>query len=549
MVTAGHGCIAIAREHSFFSAGALALSPVVYFLYRRLDALAKVGGILCLFSASIGWAQVSVLTGQYNLGRTNANQSETILTTANVTKAGFGLLYSLALDGQAYAQPLVVSGIAIQGQTRNVAYAATMHNTVYAFDVGGATASAPLWQKNLGPSAPFDYPELGPECGVLSTPVIDPTSSTLYVVALTLENGISIYRLHALDLATGAEKFNGPVVIQATVKGTGFDSLNGVVTFSAANELQRPALLLFANTVFIGFGTASPAEPVRKYHGWMLGYDAAKLTLKFAYNTTANGGGGGIWMSGVGPAADANGFYFVSGNGSLGSGSTSESVVRLGGATTDYFIPDDWQMLNQDDWDLGASGALLAPGTNWLVVGGKTGMIYVLQRTNLGHLTQGNTGAVQSFSATAGCPSGACNEVHHMTYWYRTSAPPLLYVWGWNDVLKAYAAGASGFNTIPAATNSSVTPNFPGGILALSSNGGTNGILWAVTSTQNAMQQVSPGVLHAYDASNVATELWNSSMNPGDNLGTMAKFSVPTIANGKVFVGTFSNQLMVYGLH
>ncbi len=494
---------------------------------------------VCLLSG-----QVSVLTGQYNTGRTNANQAETILTTSNVNAAHFGFLYSRAVDGQIYAQPLYVPKVNAGGKIQNVVYVATMHNSVYAFSADGAAASTPIWQVNLGPPAPFNYPELQPECGILSTPVIDPVSSTLHVVALTLETGNYIYRLHALDLATGAEKLGGPVLIQASVKGAGYDSVSGVVTFSAANELQRPALLLFSNTIYMGFGTASPAEPVDKYHGWMLGYSSINLQPKFAMSTTPNGGAGGVWMSGTGPAGDANGFYFVTGNGTLGKGGTSEGVIRVGSAGSDYFVPDDWQTLNTDDWDLGASGALLIPGTSWLAVGGKTGEIYILNRANLGHLTQGNTGAVQSFLATAGCSQtsyNGCNEIHHMAFWYRTGAPSLLYVWGWNDPLKAFALGTTGFNTTPISQNATL-PSFPGGMLALSSNGVTagTGILWAITS---------PGVLHAFDASNVATELWNSSTNPADNLGSMAKFASPTVANGKVFVSTFSNKLMVYGLH
>jgi hypothetical protein len=495
------------------------------------------------------FAQVSVATGQYNINRTNANQSETILNTANVNAAQFGLLYSRHVDGQLYAQPLYLANVSILGKTQNVIYLATMHNTVYAFAADDPAASTPLWQVNLGPPAPFNFPELRPECGILSTPVIDVASGTLYVVALTLESGNNIFRLHALDTANGAEKFNGPVVIQASVRGNGFDSQSGMVAFSPPNQLQRPALLLFANSVFIGFGTASPQEPVHQYHGWLLAYDAKTLNQKLAFNTTPNGGAGGIWMAGTGPAGDANGFYFVTGNGTLGQGGTSQGVIRIGGATGDFFIPDNWQTLNTNDWDLGSTGVILLPGTSLLAVGGKTGTVYVLNRANLGHLTPGNTQAAQVFQATAGCSSSGCHEIHHFTYWYRTAASPLLYVWGWNDPLKAFAMVSGQFNTTPVAQNG-LLPNYPGGILALSANGAAagSGILWAVTSTENATLATVPGVLHAFDAANVATELWNSKMNPGDDLGNMAKFNVPTVANGKVFVATFSNQLMVYGL-
>ena len=494
-------------------------------------------------------AQVAVTTGQYNISRTNANQSETILNTSNVNPTQFGLLYSRQVDGQVYAQPLYVPRVSIQGTTQNVIYLATMHNSVYAYAADGAAASAPLWQVNFGPPVPFNFPELQPECGILSTPVIDVASQTLYAVALTLEGGNSIYRLHALDITSSAEKFGGPVVLQATARGNGFDNHNGVVTFSAANQLQRPALLLFANSVFIAFGTASPDEPIALYHGWLLAYDAKTLQQKLAFNTTPNGGAGGIWMSGAGPAADANGLYIVTGNGSLGKGSTSQSVIRIGGTTSDFFVPDYWQTLNTNDWDLGTSGAILIPGTNLLGAAGKTGTVYLLNRTNLGHLSTGNTQAVQVLQATAGCTSTSwqgCKQVHHLAYWYRTNAPPLLFEWGWNDPLKAFAMVNGKFNTTPAAQNN-LLPNFPGGILALTANGTAagSGILWAVTASQ---QDASAGTLHAFDAANVATELWNSAMNPGDDLGSIAKFNVPTVANGKVFVANFSNQLKVYGL-
>ncbi len=497
------------------------------------------------------YAQVAISTGQYNTGRTNANLAEFILNTANVNPNEFGLLYSRQVDGQVYAQPLYIPRVPIQGRPLNLVYVATMHNSVYAFTANFPSASAPVWHVNLGPSVPFNLVDLRPEVGILSTPVIDKSTGTMYVVALTLENGTSAYWLHALDITNGAEKFNGPVVIQASVPGSAPDGQNGIITFNTANQLQRPALLLFGGMVHIAFGTASP-DLSQPYHGWLLSYDARTLGQRAAFNTTANGSGGGIWMSGVGPAADLNGLYFVTGNGSFGNGNTGESVVRIGGGTGDFFTPDDWQTLNAHDRDLGAGGALLIPGSNLLTVAGKTGTVYVLSRTNLGQLTQGNTQAVQSFQATAGCSAPgwfSCNHIHHMAYWYRTGASPLLYTWGWNEPLKAFAMVSGTFDTTPVAQNG-FRPNFPGGVMALTANGGSagSGILWAVTSTENAYLNIVPGVLHAYNAANVANELWNSEMNPPDRLGNMAKFSVPTVANGKVFVPTFSNKLMVYGL-
>ena len=498
------------------------------------------------------FCQVPVYTGQYNLSRTSANLAETILTPSNVSQTSFGLLFSRSVDAQIWAQPLYVPTVTIKGKTQNVVYVATMNNSVYAFDADTPAASAPLWYVNLGPPLPFANAQLSPIIGILSTPAIDPTTGTIYVVAATYVNSVLNYMLHALDVTSGAEKFNGPVRIQAAVAGTAPDSVNGIVTFQPAHELQRPALLLVGGSLFIAFGASEEGQGAPTYHGWLLGYRAATLALTSVFNTSANGNGGGIWMSGVGPSADASAIYFAVGNGSVGTGNSGDTVIRAG-ATTGYFTPADFYVLNIYDWDLGAGGPVLIPGSNLMAIGGKTGDLYVLNRTNPGKFQAGDAGAVQSFQSSPVCSTAVyngCFEIHHLTLWPRSSGTSYLYVWAWQDSLKAYAFSGGPLNTTPASLNNMPT-GYPGGILALSANGNTNGILWAVTSPSGWDGSVSypAGVLHAFNASNVATELWNSTMNPSDALGTLTKFAVPVVTNGKVYVATTANTLRVYGLH
>lgn len=498
------------------------------------------------------FAQVGIYTGQYNISRTSANQAETILTTSNVNAAQFGLLFSRAVDAQVYAQPLYVPNVTINSKTQNVVYVATMNNTVYAFDADSASASLPLWSVNLGPAVPVNQAKLSPQVGILSTPVIDPSTRTLYVVATTLESGVYYYRLHALDIASGIEKFGGPAVIQASVHGSAPDGVNGVVTFNPGAILQRPALLLAGGAIHIAFGTSNYNPGYLPYHGWLMGYNASTLVQTYVLNTTANGSNGGIWMSGVGPSADANGIYFAVGNGSTGQGNFGEMVMRLGKAT-DYFLPDDFAVLNYYDWDMGSGGAVLLPGTNLLAIGEKIGVLFLLNRASLGQYRPDNQGAAQSFQESPACASpvyNGCDEIHHLTYWYGGAGPSYVYVWAWNDSLKAFALTNGVLNTAPAFSNN-VAAGYPGGILALSSNAATAGtaVLWAITAAQPYTGNgLAPGVLHAFDASNVSRELWNSTANPADALGSMTKFAVPVVVNGKVYVATTSNVLQVYGL-
>jgi hypothetical protein len=510
-------------------------------------------------------AQVGQLTHHNDAARSGANLSETQLTTANVNVGQFGKLFSYPVDADIYAQPLVVPGIAIPGKgTHTVLYVTTMNNSVYAFDADtnqGANAQ-PLWQVNFNnPAAgitPVPVADVqtgqnirnpGP-IGVMGTPVIDPASRTLYLVARTKENGTYVQRLHALDLSTGAEKLGGPKVITASVAGTGNDNVGGVVSFNPKWQNQRPGLALANGIVYIAWSSHEDTLP---YHGWVMGYDAATLAQTGALNVSPDGAQGGIWQSGQPPAIDANGnLYLMTGNGSFdGTRNFGESIVKLnaGLGVQDWFTPDNWQALNNADADLGSSGVLLIPGTNQVIGGGKSGTFFLLDRNNLGHTQSGNGQIAQHFQATSG------GHIHGGPVYWSGPAGPWLYVWGEQDFLKAFAynSGTATFNPTPVSQSPfTAPPGMPGGFLSLSANGAQAGsaILWAALPfSADAEDGIATGVLHAFDASDLSQELWNSQINPArDSLGNFAKYVPPTIANGRLYLASFSHQVHVYGL-
>ena len=295
--------------------------------------------------------EVGVLTQHNDNNRTGANLNETVLNTSNVNANQFGKLFSRSVDGQIYAQPLCVPNVSIPNQgTHNVVYVATMHNGVYAFDADDPEASAPLWRVNLGPSVPWQdtatlYPDINSEVGITSTPVIDVPKKTLYLVAKTKENNSYIQRLHALDIATGKEKPGSPVLIQASLTGSGDGRLNGTISFDPLKQLNRPGLLLLDDVVYIAFGSHGDVDP---YHGWVLGYSATTLQQVTAYNTTRTGTRAGIWQGGQGLAADASGhIYLMTGNGTFdyntGGANLGNSFVKLatpgGLSVVDWFTP------------------------------------------------------------------------------------------------------------------------------------------------------------------------------------------------------------------
>lgn len=533
------------------------LLPVIYKL---------LASVLLFFISSRQntFAQVHVLTQHNNLARTGANLNETILNINNVVPYSFGKLFEYTVTGHVYAQPLYISDINIPGKgIRNVLFIATMHNDVYAFDADDpAQAAQPLWKVNLGPSVPMPDPEIGKACGtyndikveigILSTPFIDLASNTMYLVTKTKEAGQYIDRIHALDITTGIPKNNSPKIIQGTVPGTGVGGNNGIVPFISVNENQRSSLVLSNGIVYVCYAGYCDTPP---YHGWIFGYDATDLTQKIIFNTTPNGDEGGIWMSGQGPSIDSNGdMYVITGNGAFNPAvkNYGDCFLRLRPAgntlaVIDYFAPYNQDVLDQLDLDLGSDGALLIPGTNLLTGSGKEGILYLLNRDNLGKFYNVQDTCLQRFQAFNGHLHGS------PVFWSDASGLVTTYWWTESDRLKAFRLNNGLFNTIPSSVGPHA-PNqgMPGAMLSLSANGTISGsaILWATIPTlEDANHATVDGMLRAFDAADVSRELWNSEqLTSRDRLGKFAKFCSPTIANGKVYTATFSGKVIVYGL-
>jgi len=514
------------------------------------------GSVLRIVSAGIVLALLSpftvcgvnVLTQHNNNYRTGANLQEFVLTTSNVNTGQFGKVFTLAVDGQIYAQPLYVHPVTISNQVHNVVYVCTEHNSVYAFDADNASASNALWQVNLGPSVPSadlnNCGDLAPEVGITSTPVISVGTGTIYVEAKTLEGTNYYHRLHALDITSGQEKFGGPVVIQATVPGTGDGGT--LVSFNAQHQLNRPGLLLLSNVVYLAYGSHCDWGP---YHGWLFGYGATNLQQLYVFNTTPNGGEGAIWNCGMGPAADSNGnIYVVTGNGSFdantGGSELGDSFMKLSIssnalALASWFTPYNQGTLSASDLDVGSGGALLIPTTNLVLGICKTGELYLLNRDNMGGYStaSSDTNIVQEFMAVA----SSCCIGQSPVYW-NGPTNQFLYTWTGSDVIKAYKFTGSSIQTTPLAQGT-FTQSRAGGIsLSALSNAPGTGIIWGMYNLAN-------GTVVAYDAGNVAHELWDSQQNSArDSLGNYVKFAAPTISNGKVYVPTTSSNLVVYGL-
>ena len=442
-----------------------------------------------------------------------------------------------------------------------------MNDKVYAFDADNNTGanSAPLWSQDLatpygGTPIPignltngFTTGNIIGNVGIESTPVIDLSTNTMYLLARTLEGSNYVQRLHALDIASGAEKFSGPVVIAASVPGTGGGSSGGTLMFDPKRHNQRAALALANGLVIISWASH---EDIGPYHGWVMAYNAGNLQQAGVFNTTPNGNDGGIWQAGRGPVIDSTGnAYFITGNGDWdGSKNFGDSMLKFGTSGTlslaDWFTPDNQSTLNSKDWDLGSSGLMSIPGTSLLAGGGKEGKLYLLNTAGLGHEQSGNGQIVQLFQAT---PTAGKNEIKSgLAYWNSPNHGPLIYLWADGDYLRSYHFNGSTIDTTPIVMGTVAAPGSPGGMLSISANGSVagTGILWvSMAISQDGDHGVVGGLLRAFDASNPATELWDSQqISSRDGLGTLAKFVPPTIANGKVYMATFSNSLVVYGL-
>jgi hypothetical protein len=501
----------------------------------------------------------SVLTQHNDNGRTGANLRETILNTSNVNSSLFGKLFSRVVDGYIYAQPLFVPGVPVpQKGIHNIVYVATEHDSVYAFDADDPEASDPLWVVTLGESVPSsdispDYQDLTPEIGITSTPVIDSNSRTIYVVAKTKDQGGWHQKLHALDIATGFEKFGGPVEMSASVEGLGDGSAGGVISFNPLLQLNRPGLLLSGGIVYIAFGSHGDTDP---YHGWVLGYDATTLRQTAVYNTTPDGGRGAIWMSGQGLAADSLGnAYAVTANGTCDAAANcgrnlGESFIKLTPALApaDWFTPVNRLDLDRDDLDVGSGGPVLLPGTSLIAAAGKDGVLRLVNTNGMGGFDQAGNHDVQEFQATANAFLGA------PIYWADPDGQAAIYVWGGGDRLKAFSFGDGKFREDPVSESSILAPTglSNSAPLSVSANGSEagSGLVWAsCPDGGDANLRTVHGILRAFDASNLSVELWNSTIDPShDDVGAFAKFCPPTVANGKVYVASFSGRLNVYGL-
>jgi uncharacterized protein (TIGR03437 family) len=488
-------------------------------------------------------AQINIPTANYDSSRTNSNPNETFLTPTSVAVGSFGKLGSFPVDGQIYAQPLYISGVQIPGAgAKNVVFVVTMNNSVYAIDGDAPGTSTPLWQVNLGtPVTTALLPEFGdlsPRVGILSTPVIDVAAQVIYVVAETFENGAPVFRLHGLSLANGQETSGGPMAIAAAVPGNGAGAVNGVVSFDPLWHLQRPGLALANGNVYVAFGSHSDAGP---YHGWVIAYSSSNLQQQVAvFSTTPNGNAGGIWQAGRAPAIDAAGnVYVASGNGDFdGNTDLSGAIIKLSGATLsviDWYTPASWQYLDENDLDVGSTGGVLVPGSNLVVAGDKGGRLINLDSGAMGGIE--SSGGANELNAS---PAG----IFQLSLW-QSAQGPLLYEHDWHGPLKAYAVGVGGISPAPVSEGTWTGDSLYQG-MAISSNGGTGGIVWETTGDHT--QPGVPATLHAWNASDVTQQLWSSDIEPGDVLGAFAKFAVPLVANGRVYVPTFSNELAIYGL-
>lgn len=526
-----------------------------------------------ILQTSTGFTQnISILTQHGDNKRTGLNARETLLTTANVNQASFGKAYSMPVDDQIYAQPLVVSNLNIGGGLHNVVFVATVNNTVYAFD---ADKSGTFWSKNYTPAGlrvpnnkdmygacGGNYHDFNGNIGIIGTPVIDSANSTIYFVARSTDtppgvNGTGNFfqYLHAVDLSTGNERPNSPVLITASIAGTGDGSSNGFVFFNPQHENQRTGLLLVNGIVYVTYASHCDWGP---YHGWILGYDEASLQQKIVFNTTPDGVAGGIWMSGGGPSADDSGnIYAAVGNGTIIAGSSNprnygESALKLTPsgntlAVSSYFTAKNYTDLNNADLDFGSTQMMLVPASPVAVSGSKDGNIYIMNRDNLGGYNAASNNVLQTIALGSG------KTLRCSFSYFKGTSKEWLYVWSENATLKAFPflRGSNTFDQAGVVTGTVQGPTGSNGtLLSVSSNGSKDGtgILWATHAfTGDANQSTRPGILRAFDANDITRELWNSNQKPGDNIGNYAKFVCPTIANGKVYLATFSNQLLVYG--
>jgi PQQ-like domain len=519
--------------------------------------------VLVGFACFIASAQIT--TSQYNRARTGSNVGETILTLQNVNREAFGKVFSFPVDGDIYAQPLYLPRISTgDGLAHNLVFVVTQHDSVYAFDADHYS-SRPVWHVNLAdedldispvPSGDVGCPVLGREIGITSTPVISERTGTLYVLARTKEYGYSgppnyVQRLHALDVATGAEKYGGPIAIRASVQlpAAEFRPKNPAkrVEFDPLRENQRAALLLANGSVIIAWGSLCDVGP---YYGWVMAYDERTLKQRAALNTSPSSGKGGIWQSGTGLAADEKGnIYAVTGDGlfdprsearDFGDAvlkiSLTRNLLRIHG----YFSPDNQRHLFRKDLDLGSGGPILLSSqpdasNDRLIVAGKDGSIYDIDLRNMKHSQRSEA------DLEAGAPMVRRQSFSAPAYWNGN----LYFVFARGDLMDF--AVEKGRVATEATSEGHKWFEFPGATPTISSDHLQNGIVWFVESRRGGEEDV-PAVLHAYEARDVSHELYSTEeYSARDRLPSATRFTIPTVVNGRVYVGT-RYWLVVYGL-
>ena len=512
---------------------------------------------------------VSVLTQHGDNTRSGWNANEIVLNTRNVNIQHFGKVFTLAVDDQVYAQPLVVGHLNMGDGYHNVVYVATVNNTVYAYDGDNgklywqrsmtAPGMRPPKQSDMTGACGGAYQDFSGNIGIVGTPVIDSARGVMYFVARSTSGSTFVQHLHAVNTVDGNEIAGSPMEITATYSGNGAGSVNGIISFDAQRQNQRQGLTLLNGVVYVTFSSHCDWGP---YHGWILGYDASTLQQRIVYNATPNGSAGGMWESGTGMAADANGnLYVVTGNGTVGDSADptsltnrAESALKLtpSGATlqvASYFTPHNYAFLNQYDLDYGGMGAFLIPNSNVYLTGGKDGNLYLLNKDDMGGYAPSANQVQQVFGL------GGTANMHCQPAYYKGRTNEFVYVWSENDALRAIPFDHVR-NMLDAQGQVLVSGGGPAGqsgaVLSVSSNGTQDGtgILWASYAfSGDAEHDVRPGILRAFDANDVSKELWNSYQNnQRDVAGAYAKFAAPTIANGHVYLPTFVNQVVVYGL-
>jgi hypothetical protein len=503
-----------------------------------------------------------ITTYHNDLARDGLNAQETILTLSNVNSAQFGKIGFDTVDGLVDAEPLYLANVTAGGKLRNVLYVASEHDSVYAFD---ADTGVQIWKTSIlgsGETTSDDRncSQITPEIGITSTPVIDRKqgpNGTLFTVGMSKDaSGNYHQRLHALDITTGAEISGSPTEIAATYPGTGDNTSNGNVVFDPSQYAERAALLLLNGNIYTGWTSHCDAG---LYTGWIIAYSESTLQQTQVLNVTPNGAEGSIWMAGDGLAADSSGnIYFLDANGSFDTtfdansfpaqGDYGNAMIKLSTsgklAVADYFETYNTGSESADDKDMGSGGEILLPDqkdssglVHHLIVGaGKDSNIYIGDRDNLGKFDAASTADSNIYQIVTG---GVANSVFSTPAFFNG----VLYYGAVGDTLRAFPMT----NAKLASTASSVSATsfpYPGTTPGISANGTQNGIVWALESSNS-----SAAVLHAYDATNLSHELYNSNQagSGRDSFGNGNKFITPMIVNGKVYVGT-QTGVAVFGL-